>query len=145
MSELEWKRIRVDWEELLDAFKDSSDERRYYFDRETGAVHFFSSYLDNEEEEEDERAITGEDRYVPIPRVEPSLSTDELSQFVASLRDARERKALTTALRSPGGDQRFRDAVEVLPGARRAWRQFSHESLKSRIEQWLTEVSVEPL
>ncbi len=67
MSALEWKRIRVDWEELEEAFEDGASDHRYYLDRETGAVHFFSSYLHNEEEEEDERVITSEERYVLIP------------------------------------------------------------------------------
>ncbi len=66
MSSIEWKRIRVDWQELEEAFADSASEHRYYLDRETGAVHFFSSYLDKEEEE-DERAITLEERYALIP------------------------------------------------------------------------------
>lgn len=145
MSELEWKRIRVDWEELIDAFGDSSSDHRYYFDRETGAVHFFSSYLDNEEEEDDERTITGEERYVQIPQAGQALSTEELARFVATLRDGNEREVLTAALRAPAGYQRFREAIESLPAARKAWRQFSYENLKSRIEQWLSEVSVEPL
>ena len=85
MSSLEWKRIRVDWQELLDAFEDGSTEHRYYLDRETGAVHFFSEYLDNEDEEEDERAITVEERYVQIPAARRTVSTDELREFVASL------------------------------------------------------------
>ena len=67
MSSLEWKRIRVDWEELQEAFEDGASDHRYYLDRETGAVHFFSTYLDNDDEEEDERVITSEERYVLIP------------------------------------------------------------------------------
>lgn len=67
MSSLEWKRIRVDWQELEEAFEDAASDHRYYLDRETGAVHFFSSYLDNEEEEEQERAITAEERFALIP------------------------------------------------------------------------------
>ena len=85
MSSPQWKRIRVDWQELLDAFEDGSAEHRYYLDRETGAVHFFSEYLDNEDEEEDERAITSEERYVQIPPARRTVSTDELREFIASL------------------------------------------------------------
>lgn len=145
MSSPAWKRIRVDWEELLDAFEDGSTEHRYYFDRETGAVHFFSEYLDNEEEEEDERAITVEERYVQIPAVRRTVSTDELREFVASLQDGSERTVLNTALRARGGYQHFREAVDAMPAVREEWQQFSHASLKERIEQWLSEVSVEPL
>lgn len=135
----------MDWEELLEAFEDGASEHRYYLDRETGAVHFFSEYLDNEEEEEDERAITAEERYVQIPQARRRVSMDELRSFVASLQDGSERRVLTTALRAPDGYQHFREAIKALPAARRQWRQFTHESLKARIEEWLNEVSVEPL
>jgi hypothetical protein len=145
MSSLAWKRIRVDWEELLDAFEDGSTEHRYYFDRETGAVHFFSEYLDNEEEEADERSITVEERYVQIPAARRTVSTDELREFVTSLQDGSERRVLNTALRARGGYQHFREAVDAMPAVREEWQQFSHASLKERIEQWLSEVSVEPL
>jgi hypothetical protein len=145
MSSPAWKRIRVDWEELLDAFEDGSTEHRYYFDRETGAVHFFSEYLDNEEEEEDERSITVEERYVQIPAARRTVPTDELREFVASLEDGSERTALNTTLRARGGYQHFREAVDAMPAVREEWQQFSHASLKERIEQWLSEVSVEPL
>ena len=145
MSSLEWRRIRVDWEELLEAFEDRSSEHRYYLDRETGAVHFFSEYLDNEEEEEDERAITSEERYVQIPQSQRNASIDELREFVSSLENGSERRVLTTALRAPGGYEHFRDAVESLPDARKQWKEFTHETLKARIQAWLNEVSVEPL
>jgi len=145
MSSLEWKRIRVDWQELLDAFEDGSAEHRYYLDRETGAVHFFSEYLDNEDEEEDERVIAVEERYVQIPAARSTVSTDELREFVASLEEGSERRVLTTALRARGGYQHFREAVDALPAAREEWQQFSSASLKERIEEWLSDVSVEPL
>ena len=83
MSALAWKRIRVDWEELEDAFEDGASDHRYYLDRETGAVHFFSSYLDNDEEEENERVITSEQRYVLIPP-ELRLSHENLEACIAS-------------------------------------------------------------
>ncbi|HSF18575.1 MAG TPA: hypothetical protein VLK65_23805 [Vicinamibacteria bacterium] len=78
MNQLEPKRIRVDWEELKEAFADGSKDHRYYLDRETGAVHFFSSYLDNEDDEEDERILTADERYVLIPADVRALPNEEL-------------------------------------------------------------------
>jgi len=148
MSDLERRRIRVDWEELEDAFADSSAEHRYYLDRETGAVHFFSSYLDNEDEEEDERAITAEDRYVLIPHARRLVPSHELREFVASLgpRDARrELESSLNGLPAPEGYRRFEEAVAENPQALDEWRRFVKERLGPRIKSWLTDVAVEPL
>jgi hypothetical protein len=145
MTALEWKRIRIDWEELLDAFEDASTDHRYYLDRETGAVHFFSAYLDNEDDEDEERAVTAGQRYVQIPPARETVPTEELAEFVATLQEGSDRRVLTTALRAPDGYKYFREAIESLPSARKQWLQFSNETVKTRIEAWLSEVSVEPL
>jgi hypothetical protein len=145
MSGLAWRRIRVDWEELEDAFADSSADHRYYLDRETGAVHFFSSYLDNEDEEEDEKAITAESRYVLIPHERRLVPSNELSEFVRSLDREPERRALESSLRSPEAYRRFEEALSTLPAAENEWRQFMRARLGPRIKSWLTDVAVEPL
>ena len=148
MSDLEWRRIRVDWEELEDAFADSASDHRYYLDRETGAVHFFSSYLDNEDEEEDERAITAEDRYVLIPHARRLVPFPELHEFVASLgpRDARrELESSLQALQAPEGYRRFEEAVAENPQTLDEWRRFVKERMGTRIKSWLEDVAVQPL
>jgi hypothetical protein len=145
MSDLERRRIRVDWEELEDAFADSSVDHRYYLDRETGAVHFFSSYLDNEDEEEDERAITAEDRYVLIPHERRLVPSHELREFVASLGPPGTRRELESSLHAPEGYRRFEEVVAGNPQALDEWRRFVKERLGPRIKSWLADVAVEPL
>ncbi len=145
MSDLEWRRIRVDWEELEDAFADSSADHRYYLDRETGAVHFFSSYLDNEDEEEDERAITAENRYVLIPHARRLVPAHELREFVASLGPLDARRELASSLANPEGYRRFEEVVAENPQAHDEWLRFVKERLGPRIKSWLADVAVEPL
>ncbi len=145
MSDLERRRIRVDWEELEDAFADSSSDHRYYLDRETGAVHFFSSYLDNEDEEEDERAITAENRYVVIPHARRLVPSHELREFVASLGAREARQELESSLQTPEGYRRFEEVVADHPQALDEWRRFIKERLGPRIKAWLADVGVEPL
>lgn len=83
--------IKVDWQELEEAFQDRSEEHRYYLDGDTGAVHFFSSYLDSEEDQEDEMRLGAEDRYVSIPLDRRVWVCRELNTFVDSLDEARDR------------------------------------------------------
>ena len=145
MSAFEHKRIRVDWEELEDAFADSSADHRYYLDRETGAVHFFSSYLDNEEEAEDEQVITSEERYVQIPHGERVVSLNEILEFVACVEEDRTRKRLRSTIELHGDAKGFEEALEDLPATRREWREFSEARRNTRIKEWLYEVGIEPL
>ena len=145
MSAFDWNRIRVDWEELEDAFADASSDHRYYLDRETGAVHFFSSYLDNDEETGDERAITSEERYVQIPHARRVVPLKEILDFVASVDEDGARKRLRSTIEPHGGSKRFEEALEELPATRREWREFAEARRDDRIKEWLYEIGVEPL
>jgi hypothetical protein len=127
-------RIRVDWEELEDAFADGSGDHRYYLDRETGAVHFFSSYLENGQEDEDERAMTAGDRYVLVPHASHLASLDEIWEFAASI-----------GLRLREGGFKLEQALAEDPQALDEWRRFVKERIGPRIKSWLEGVSVEPL
>ena len=141
----ERRRIRVDWEELEDAFADSSGDHRYYLDRETGAVHFFSSYLDNEDEEQDERAITAEERYVQIPHARRLLPAHEIREFVASLAAEDTQRELASSLSTPEDYHRFEEALAGNPKAHDEWRRFVKARMGPRIKSWLADVAVEPL
>jgi hypothetical protein len=145
MSDRETRRIRIDWAELEDAFADSSTDHRYYLDRETGAVHFFSSYLESEDEEEDERAITAEERYVLIPHARRLLPSHEIREFIASLGPEDAKRELASSLKSTGDYRRFEEALAANQRAQDEWRRFVKARLGPRINSWLADVSVEPL
>jgi hypothetical protein len=145
MSDREKRRIRIDWAELEDAFADSSSDHRYYLDRETGAVHFFSSYLESEDEDEEERAITAEERYVLIPHARRVLPSHEIREFLASLGPDQARRELASSLKSSGDYRRFEEAVAANQAAREEWRRFVKDRLEPRIKSWLADVAVEPL
>ncbi len=146
MSDLERRRIRVDWEELEDAFADSSTDHRYYLDRQTGAVHFFSSYLENEQEEEDERAMTAEERYVLIPHARRLVPAHELRDFLSSLGELPEsRQKIESSLRAGEGYDRFEEAVAEDPRALDEWGRFVKARIGPRIKTWLEDVAVEPI
>jgi hypothetical protein len=145
MSRLERKRIRIDWEELEEAFSDGSPDHRYYLDRETGAVHFFSAYLDNEDEDEEERTIGNEGRYVLIPHERRLVAAGEIAKFVGSLDSEEERSRLQSRLSAPEARRRFDEIVAESPVVQSQWQRFVSEGLEARIKTWLTEVAVEPI
>jgi len=139
------KRIRLDWSELRDAFADSAGEHRYYLDRETGAVHFFSTYLDNDEEKEDEQLISSDGRYARIPLEDESTNRRHMEEFIRTLSDQSERQSLRSAASPPQSEESFTEALSRYPTASRLWARYCEQRLDARIEQWLGRVGVEPL
>jgi len=139
------KLLRVDWSELADAFQDDSRDHRYYLDRETGEVHFFSTYLENEDEQEDEERITAEERYVTIPLSRRVVSFRDLHRFVGTLDEGRERKLLSSTLQEREARVLFNDTLDHLPEAREKWCRFHEQVVELRIIEWLGEVGVKPI
>ena len=140
------KRIRLDWSELRDAFADTAGEHRYYLDRETGAVHFFSTYLDNDEEKEDEQLISSDGRYARIPLDDDSSnSRRHIEEFIRTLGNSAERQSLRSATETSRAEESFMKALSRYPTASRLWARYCEEKLDARIEQWLGRVGVEPL
>jgi hypothetical protein len=138
--------LKVDWEELEEAFRDASVDHRYYLDRDTGQVHFFSTYLDNEEEQKDEGLMTAAaERYVPIPLQRRLVSLPDIRQFVRSLDRRRERALLEAAIAGEQTYDRFGEALERLPEARRKWLAYHQRLVRHRLRDWLAEVGVEPI
>lgn len=139
------KLLRVDWAELEEAFQDGAQEHRYYLDRETGQVHFFSAYLDNDDEREDERRLSAEDRYVSIPLPRRLVPFQEIHRFVGSLSDRAARRVLASSLEGPECYQRFADALDRLPSALVEWSRFRSDRVRQEVTEWLSEVGVQPL
>jgi hypothetical protein len=137
--------IRIDWEELSDAFEDGSMDHRYYLDRETGVVHFFSSYLDNEEEKKTEAQIRSEGRYVSIPISRRVLPPGDLNEFINGLEQARDRRLLSVTLHGSDTYRRFSEALDTLPKIQEKWSHFQKTVQHQRAKEWLAEVGVEPL
>ena len=140
----EMKQLRVDWSELADAFDDDSRDHRYYLDRDTGEVHFFSTYLENEEEQEDEQRLTAEDRYVVISLSRRLVPVRDIHQFVGTL-EGRDRKLLRSSLGEQEARARFDDTLDDLPETREKWFRFKQQVVERRILEWLGEVGVQPL
>lgn len=142
------KLLKVDWEDLEEAFQDGSGEHRYYLDRETGQVLFFSAYLDSDDEQEQERQLACQERYVPIPLPQRLPPFGEVRRFVGSLSEERVRRLLAASLPIEGGQEayeRFSETVDALPETREKWARFQAELLRRRMVEWLAEIGVQPL
>ncbi len=139
------KLLRVDWSELADAFQDEARDHRYYLDRDTGEVYFFSTYLENEEEQEDEERITTEERYVTIPLARRVMPVRDLRRFVGTLAKGHDRSLLSSSLGGREARVQFNDTLDDLPEAREKWGQFQEQIVEHRILEWLGEVGVQPI
>lgn len=143
------KPIRIDWDELEQAFDTKGEDLVYYLDLVTGEVVLEGegeeSYASDDDEDPMEEAAERE----PPQRepaghklyVEPPGSDDELSWMDAFVEDSTEipeevRAELTTVL-GRGDPDAFREALRPHAEARDRWFLYRSDRLHDAIDAWL--------
>jgi hypothetical protein len=141
MSDLEWRRIRVDWEELEDAFTDSSADHRYYLDRETGrsTLRPFSTTKTR-------RKTSAPSPPRPLcshPARAPSGSVARASR-VRGILARGTRRELESSLQAPEVTAGSKRPSPKIPRRSTSGARFVKERMGTRIKSWLADVAVQP-
>ena len=155
------KRLKVDMAGLDGAFEDSSWERRYYFDLETGEVIMFTDeefrYVDEPpdyplpewQQEQVKRAeevwLDHGERYISIPQADSHAAYGEMEDFITTVEDAHLRELLWVAIQGRGAFGRFKGVLAAHPRERERWFDFSDARLRQRILDWLEFEGIEPI
>jgi hypothetical protein len=140
------KRLRVDLDELCYALDDSSFERSYYLDLETGELLFVSDYMGTEEAEKLKQQLNeNPDRYECLPKADSYVGYQDMEDFVATVEDEHLAHSLEVALNGKGAFRRFKDVLARYPAERERWYRFKADRLKQRSLEWLEDIGVEPI
>ncbi len=148
------KPIRIDWDELVGAFDNSSEELVYYLDLVSGHV-----VLDGEGEEDD--FDDDDENFVPaIPAAKAQSGSDKTRAYIERLTNDTKIEWLEEFLQVETGlDPAFAAAVraaleeddptdtvaELLvanPDDKDRWYRYRRDRLQERIDVWLTEHQV---
>lgn len=134
----------VDLDALTHAFTDSSLERSYYLDLETGRVFNLLEDHNDPETEEIQWQIEadGGRRYAQIPKLSLEEEMQEQDTFVESLDDAELKAKLTEVLEKDRDGSHFNDFVTRDRKARDKWRVFWKDRSRQRADQWLDKLGL---
>ncbi|MCC7205825.1 MAG: hypothetical protein IT323_00870 [Anaerolineae bacterium] len=125
--------VKVDMQDLYQAFEFSSDEVEHYLDVETGAILMvMEGFADVEPED-----IEFNPRYIEIPAQSSHEGYQEMVDFIDTVRDATMREKLEIAIDGPGAFSRFRNVLSRYPDVQERWDKFKEKRLKARIREWL--------
>ena len=139
------RRVSLDFEALIEAFKDRDYDQSLFLDLEKGEI---LSVLESDFNEEDRHPVAAEidshpDRYLGIPNLEPDDRLEDLAAFVreegAEDLVVRVREALSAGL--GGGDIQELFAGE--PSLAEEWASYLHARMKARLVEWLSSKGVE--
>ncbi len=142
---MDWERklLKVDLDELRSAMEDSSWERAYYLDLETGEILSMSDYVDEGESEKLRNDIDANpDRYEPIPEAESYEGYEDMEDFIVTVEDDHLAELLEVAIDGKGAFRRFKDVLAGYPEEQGRWFRFKDERMQERALEWFEAVGV---
>jgi hypothetical protein len=159
------KKLKVDLDEIAFVMEKQDDfESAVLFDTETGEVinipdEVMSAAESGDEEEiadlpeweqelmETARAVLSDEegRFQDIPRRSSSEGYDLMVEFMGSMRNAKLRDRLTSALHGKGVFRRFKDVLRDYPDEENRWHVFHNEKMREDARGWLNSLGIEPV
>jgi len=127
--------MTIDWEGLVVAFENRSQQITHFFDRRTGEV------VQCVESREPARhsELASSSFHLALPRDHGERGLGEMEAFVAEIEDDRARSELAEALRGPDPAGAFRDALQKHARDEALFFQFKHRRARERAEEWLAD------
>ncbi len=124
--------LRVDWEGLIVGFESRSHQITHFFDRETGDVE---QVLVREAGRHAE--MTGNARYIALPRDEGERSLGDLRDFLPHCQDAECRRRLQACLETDAASAAYREILLSYPKEEAHFFQFKERQALTRAREWL--------
>ena len=124
--------MNIDWEGLIVGFESRSHQITHFFDRETGDVE---QVLDREVGRHAE--MTGNPRYIALPRDEGERSLGDLRDFLPHCQDAECRRRLQASLETDAAGASYREILLSYPKEEAHFFQFKERQALTRAREWL--------
>ncbi len=136
------KKLKIAFEEIVDAMLDSSDDIYYYIDTRANEILPVSPFLDGIKESE---KYDSDDRYLLIPKIPSRQSYEFMVEFTETVTDPQLKKFLSIALDGKGAFRRFKNVLDEYPEERKRWFDFEYEKVKEIASEWLKDEEIELL
>ncbi len=131
------KKIDIDFDYLLFAYQDDSQDNIYYLDTEYGSIRLVHRQLEDLRDLTDEIEIF-HDRFLYIPKAGKEEVLNDLRNFMNDIKDAQLSKLLAVAFESPLVLDSFKKIVAQNIAVRQQLDTYLQGKAKERLIAWLT-------
>jgi hypothetical protein len=131
------KNIDIDFDYLLFAYQDDSQDNIYYLDTEYGSIRLVHRQLTDLRDLTDEIEIF-HDRFLYIPKASKEEVLDDLHSFMNRIEDNNMSKLLAVAFESPLVLDSFKKIVAKNLAMRQQLDSYLQDKAKERLLAWLT-------
>ena len=130
------KRVPVDLDKLIFAWRDASQDNLYYLDLESGDVRLVNKTLEDIKDLTDEIEIE-RNRFLYMPKPDRQKTKDDLRDFMDTIEDAKLLSILEMAFESPHVYASFLKILEGSKEESKRLEEFIVGRVRMRVLQWL--------
>jgi len=131
------KAIDIDFDYLLFAYQDDSQDNIYYLDTEYGSIRLVHRELNDLRDLTDEIEL-GHSNFLYIPKARKDEVIDDLHEFMGNVADGDLTKVLAIAFESPMVLDNFKKIIARDPSLHHQLEIFLKERAKERLLEWLS-------
>ncbi len=139
--------VKVDLEALVFAFEDSSIERSYFVDRDTGRI--FKLLEDHHDTETEEMVwqieVDGGNRIIQVPKLTMEEEMEEQDLFLSTLEEGELKDKVSKVLDSDPDGSKFPEFITRQREAREKWKISHKEQSRKRAEKWIESLGFETI
>lgn len=135
-------KLQVDLEYLLFAWQDESPDSAYYLDSETGSVLLVQRDLDELDELKDAIELQP-NRYLYVPKPDPSQLPMDLSDFIFTVADRHLKDLLSVAYEGTNRLAACKSILAKQPDELKRWEAFRKDAVRERVRRWLAANDIE--
>ena len=137
-------KLDVDFEELIDAFEDSSVSHVYHIDTKKSELIYYNNGIGKPEGVKEKLdSCSDDDRYLYIPPRLPKHNFYVMEMFVYSIEDFNVAEKFHDALERKKPFRNFKELLHEHPKLREKWFEYKRNNIKNETINWLCEHDIE--
>jgi len=137
-------KLDVDFEELIDAFEDSSVSHVYHIDTKKSELIYYNDGIGElEGVKEKLDSCSDDDRYLYIPSRLPKHNFYVMEMFVYNIEDFNVAEKFHDALERKKPFRNFKELLHEYPKLRERWFEYKRNNIKNETINWLCEHDIE--
>jgi hypothetical protein len=137
-------KLNIDFEELVEAYEDSSVEHVYHIDIKNNEIIYYNDALGEPETVKEKLdSCSDDDRYIYIPPRLPQHEFFIMETFVYTIDDFNVAEKFHKALERKKSFRNFKEMLHEYPKLREKWFEYKRNTIKNETINWLCEHNIE--
>jgi len=137
-------KLNIDFEELVEAYEDSSVEHVYHIDIKNNEIIYYNDALGEPETVKEKLdSCSDDDRYLYIPSRLPQDEFFIMETFVYGIEDFNVAEKFHNALERKKPFRNFKELLHEHSTLREKWFKYKHNTIKNETINWLCEHDIE--